>query len=73
MIVSQDKFGYTVVTMSSGAVVKLREDDEGDLEIRETTHRYLTVKPMARNTVYIGFEDLTIPSSVVLVNNPKEL
>ena len=57
MIASTDRFGNLVVAMSNGAVFKLREDEEGDLEIRETTHCYINIKPSARNTVYIQAED----------------
>lgn len=45
------------VTLRNGAEIKIREDEDGDLEIRETTHRYLLVKPQARNMVYVSIED----------------
>lgn len=57
------------ITLKSGAIIKIREDEDGELEVRETTHRYLTVKPAARNSVYIGIEDPVLaPPSVVLVD-----
>lgn len=45
------------ITLRNGAEIKVREDEDGDLEIRETTHRYLLFKPQARNMVYLGIED----------------
>jgi hypothetical protein len=56
------------ITLRSGAVVKIREDEDGDLEIRETTHRYLNVKPGARNTIYLAIEDPVMAPSVILVD-----
>ncbi len=46
-----------ILRMKNGAVVKIRESAEGELEIRETTHRHLNIKPTARNSMHLELED----------------